>query len=72
MPTTLDQPAPSFADVWRMFQETDLKFKETDLKFKETDRKFQETTLTSWAIDWAILSKRWSSRGWCGCFRHAD
>ena len=43
MPTTLEQPAPSFNDVWRMFQETDLKFKETDLQFKETDRKFQET-----------------------------
>jgi len=54
MPTTLEQPAPSFADVWRMFQETDLKFKETDRKFQETerlmkeraaesDRKFQET-----------------------------
>jgi len=54
MPTTLEQPAPSFADVWRMFQETDRKFQETDRKFQETkqllkersletDRKFQET-----------------------------
>lgn len=54
MSTALEQPAPSFNDVWRMFQETDRKFQETerllkeraletDLKFKETDRKFQET-----------------------------
>ena len=54
MPTTLEQPAPSFNDVWRMFQETDRKFQETeqllkersletDRKFQETDRKFQET-----------------------------
>ena len=43
--TTLAQPAPAptFDDVWRMFQETDRKFQETDLKFQETDRKFQET-----------------------------
>jgi len=27
MPTTLDQPAPSFADVWRMFQETNKAIK---------------------------------------------
>ncbi len=40
MPTTLEQPAPSFADVWRMFQETDRQMKERSL---ETDRKFQET-----------------------------
>ena len=47
MPTTLEQPAPSFADVWRMFQETDRQMKETDRQLKEraaeTDRKFQET-----------------------------
>jgi hypothetical protein len=36
-------PAPTFEDVWRMFQETDRKFQETDRKFQETDRKFQET-----------------------------
>jgi len=42
MPTTLEQPAPGFADVWRMFQETDLKFKETDLKFQETERLMKE------------------------------
>jgi hypothetical protein len=41
--TTLQHPAPTFDDVWRMFQETDQKFKETDRKFKETDRKFQES-----------------------------
>jgi len=43
MPATLEQPAPGFADVWRMFQETDLKCKETDRQFKETDRQFKET-----------------------------
>jgi len=42
MPTTLEQPAPGFADVWRMFQETDLKFKETDRKFQETERLMKE------------------------------
>jgi hypothetical protein len=40
-------PAPTFEDVWRMFQETDRKFQETDRLLKtqsqETDRKFQET-----------------------------
>ncbi|MBK1717115.1 DUF3782 domain-containing protein [Thiocystis violacea] len=41
--TTVQQPAPTFEDVWRMFQETDRKFQETDLKFQETDRKMQET-----------------------------
>ena len=35
----------TFDDVWRMFQETDLKFKETDRRFKETDLKFKETDL---------------------------
>ncbi len=47
MPTALEQPAPSFNDVWRMFQETDRKFQETERLLKErameTDRKFQET-----------------------------
>jgi len=58
MPTTLEQPAPTFSDVWRMFQETDRKFQETERLMKErsletervmkersleTDRKFQET-----------------------------
>ena len=40
MPTTLEQPAPSFGDVWRMFQETDRQLKE---RAAETERKFQET-----------------------------
>ena len=47
MPTSLEQPAPSFNDVWRMFQETAIQIKETDRQLKEraaeTDRKFQET-----------------------------
>ena len=47
MPTTLEQPAPSFNDVWRMFQETALRFQETERLMKErsaeTDRKLQET-----------------------------
>ncbi|MBV5298972.1 MAG: hypothetical protein JZU64_12780 [Rhodoferax sp.] len=55
---TLEQPAPTFADVWRMFQETDRKFQESERLMKErsaetdrlmkehsaeTDRKLQET-----------------------------
>lgn len=51
---THESPAPSFEDVWRMFQEIAQSFKETeqfmkslsaetDRKFQETDRKFQET-----------------------------
>jgi len=39
MPTTLEQPAPSFADVWRMFQETDRQLKE---RAAETDRQMKE------------------------------
>jgi len=31
------QPAPTFENVWRMFQETDRKFAETDRKFQEAD-----------------------------------
>lgn len=34
---------PTYEDILRLFQETDLKFKETDLKFQETDRRFEET-----------------------------
>ena len=34
---------PTFDDIWRLFQETNLQFQETDRKFQETDRKFQET-----------------------------
>lgn len=45
--TTLEQPAPTFADVWRMFQESDRKFQETERLMKEssaeTDRNLQET-----------------------------
>jgi hypothetical protein len=42
MPTTLEQPAPTFNDVWRMFQETDCQMKETDHKFQETERLMNE------------------------------
>lgn len=45
MPTALEQPAPSFNDVWRMFQETDRKFQETDRKFQETERLLKERAL---------------------------
>lgn len=45
MPTTLEQPAPTFQDVWRMFQETDRKFQDTDLKFQETERLLKERAL---------------------------
>ena len=52
--TALQQPAPTFEDVWRAIQElvqlgkeTDRKFQETERLMKEhsteTDRKFQET-----------------------------
>jgi len=40
---THTQPAPSFEDVWRMFQETDRQMKETDRRMQETDRRMQET-----------------------------
>jgi len=58
MSAALEQPAPTFADVWRMFQETDRQLKEraaetdrqlkeraleTDRRFQETERRFQET-----------------------------
>jgi hypothetical protein len=42
MLTTLEQPAPTFNDVWRMFQETDRQMKETDRKFQETERVMKE------------------------------
>ena len=42
VPTTLEQPAPTFNDVWRMFQETDRQMKETALQIKETDRQLKE------------------------------
>ena len=56
--TTVEQNAPTFQDVWRMFQENALSFKETERLMKErsaetgrlmkessaeTNRKFQET-----------------------------
>ena len=41
--TTLERPAPTLDDIWRLFQETDQKFQKTDQKFQETDQKFQET-----------------------------
>ena len=48
MSAALEQPAPTFADVWRMFQETDRQLKETDRQLKEraaeTDRQFKERT----------------------------
>lgn len=47
MQNALDQPAPTFQDVWRMFQETRESLKETERLMKEssleTSRKFQET-----------------------------
>ncbi len=42
MSTALEQPAPTFQDVWRMFQETSLQIKETDRQMKETDRKIDK------------------------------
>ena len=42
--TTLEHPAPAptFEDVWRLFQETDRQMKETDRQMKETDRQLKE------------------------------
>ncbi len=34
---------PSFAEIRRLFKETDAKFKETNAQFKETDAQFKET-----------------------------
>ena len=46
MSAALEQPAPTFADVWRMFQETNRQLKETDRQLKEraaeTDRQLKE------------------------------
>jgi hypothetical protein len=33
---------PTFDDIWRLFQETNLQFQETDRKFQETDRMIKE------------------------------
>ncbi|HAT49259.1 MAG: DUF3782 domain-containing protein [Nitrospirae bacterium] len=35
--------APTFDDVWRMFQENAAQMRDTDRRFKETDRQMQET-----------------------------
>ncbi|MEO5363146.1 MAG: hypothetical protein H7838_05930 [Magnetococcus sp. DMHC-8] len=43
--------AVTFADVWKMFQETGLRFQETDRKFQETDRQIQETDRQIQATD---------------------
>ena len=45
MSTTLEQPAPTFNDVWRMFQETDRQMKATALQIKETDQLLKERSL---------------------------
>jgi len=37
---------PTFDDIWRLFQETNLQFQETDRKFQETDRKIKEMTIS--------------------------
>ena len=61
MPTTLEQPAPSFADVWRMFQETDRKFQETkqllEERALETERVMKER-----AAETATVIKNLSKR----------
>jgi len=47
MPTTLEQPGPTFNDIWHLFQETDRQMKEraaeTDRQMKETDLRLKET-----------------------------
>lgn len=35
-------PAPTFDDVWRVFQETNTRFQETDRQFKATERVMKE------------------------------
>ncbi len=51
---THNEPAPTLAEVWQLFKETDRRFQETerllkeqsqetDRRFQETDRRFQET-----------------------------
>ena len=39
MTTTQQSAAPTFNDVWRMFQETNLKFQETDRLLKEIGKR---------------------------------
>jgi hypothetical protein len=48
---TFQEPAPTFEDVWRMFQATDKQFQETDKKFQATDKQFQETDKKFQATD---------------------
>jgi len=40
--TTVEQSPLTFQDIWRMFQETDLRFKENAHSFKETERLMKE------------------------------
>jgi hypothetical protein len=40
-PTT--PAAPTFDDIWRLFQETDRKFQETERRFQETERIIKES-----------------------------
>lgn len=35
-------PAPTYEDIWRLFQETDRQMKETDRQIKETDREIKK------------------------------
>lgn len=46
-PITHNEPAPTLAEVWQLFKETDRRFQETERLLKEqsqeTDRRFQET-----------------------------
>ena len=35
-------PAPTFDDVWRVFQETNTRFQATDRRFKATERVMKE------------------------------
>lgn len=45
MSTALEQPAPTFQDVWRMIHETSLQIKETSLQIKETERLMKEQSV---------------------------
>ncbi len=40
--TTVEQSPLTFQDVWRMFQETDLRYKENVQSFRETERLMKE------------------------------
>ena len=41
-PIQFDTPAPTFEDVWRMFQETDRKIQEADRKMREETRESEQ------------------------------